>query len=116
MTDSPWPKLADDLTKALGLQHPPIAITFTNKTVESAPIFEAAIPAPSPDGRTGKVSAGCVFWIKATNQTFTTLPADHYNCSVGSVTPHTHQANKAGNSNSWSTSNSNTSRQAKARA
>jgi uncharacterized protein (DUF169 family) len=41
---------------------------------------------PSGDGRTGKVAAGCVFWIEAADKTFTTLPEDHYNCSVGSVT------------------------------
>jgi uncharacterized protein (DUF169 family) len=32
------------------------------------------------------VSAGCVFWVKAANRTFTTVPADHGNCSVGSMT------------------------------
>jgi uncharacterized protein (DUF169 family) len=44
------------------------------------------MPSPTPDGRTGRVPAGCVFWIHATERTFTTVAADHGNCSVGSVT------------------------------
>ena len=43
-------------------------------------------PRPSPDGRTGRVPAGCVFWMKAAERTFTTVAEDHGNCSVGSVT------------------------------
>ena len=39
-----------------------------------------------PDGRTGKVPAGCVFWVEAADKTFTTRPEDHGNCSVGSLT------------------------------
>ena len=39
-----------------------------------------------PDGRTGKVPAGCVFWMKATDRTFSTVAEDHGNCSVGSLT------------------------------
>ncbi len=86
MTTKTWGILADDLTKALGLQHAPIAITFANEAPQGTSPFEADMPEPSEDGRTGKVPAGCVFWIKATAKTFTTVPTDHYNCSVGSVT------------------------------
>jgi uncharacterized protein (DUF169 family) len=32
------------------------------------------------------VPAGCVFWIKARDKTFTTVDEDHGNCSVGSLT------------------------------
>lgn len=85
MTTQSWGNLATELTKALGLQHAPIAITFTNDA-PSAPLLEGGMPAPSDDGRTGKVPAGCVFWMKASDSTFTTVPTDHYNCSVGSVT------------------------------
>jgi uncharacterized protein (DUF169 family) len=81
-----WANLANELSQALGLQYPPIAITFTHQAIEGAPLFEGDMPAPTADGRTGKVSAGCVFWIKAAESTFSTVPADHYNCSVGSVT------------------------------
>lgn len=86
MTAKSWGNLANELTRALGLQHAPIAITFTNEAPTAAPRFEGEMPEPSGDGRTGQVPAGCVFWIKAAEKTFTTVPSDHYNCSVGSVT------------------------------
>ena len=48
------------------------------------------LPPPGvPRWQGGAVPAGCVFWDKAMRgQTFYTLPADHYNCAVGS---HTHR-------------------------
>jgi len=42
--------------------------------------------APTDDGRTGRVPAGCVFWMKGAERTFSTVAEDHGNCSVGSVT------------------------------
>ncbi|NJN95566.1 MAG: DUF169 domain-containing protein, partial [Anaerolineales bacterium] len=86
MTAQNWGTLANELTKALGLQHAPIAITFTNEAPAQVGRFEGEVPEPSADGRTGKVSAGCVFWIKGEDRTFATVPSDHFNCSVGSVT------------------------------
>lgn len=86
MTEKSWTNLNNELSKALGLQHAPIAITFTNDAPSAAPLFEGEMPAPSGDGRTGKVAAGCVFWMKAADKTFATVPSDHSNCSVGSVT------------------------------
>ena len=44
------------------------------------------MPEPLADGRTGRVPAGCVFWIHATESTFATVAEDHGNCSVGSLT------------------------------
>jgi len=45
-------------------------------------------PPGIPRWEGGPVPAGCVFWKKAMDgQTFYTVPADHYNCAVGS---HTH--------------------------
>ena len=41
---------------------------------------------PAEDGRTGRVAAGCVFWIEAASKTFSTVAEDHGNCSVGRVT------------------------------
>ena len=32
------------------------------------------------------VPAGCVFWVEARDNTFTTVAEDHGNCSVGSLT------------------------------
>lgn len=86
MNTSNWQQLSDRLTKVLGLKVSPLAITFSQTAPEGVKVFEGEMPAPSADGRTGKVSAGCVFWVKSADQTFTTVPADHYNCSVGSVT------------------------------
>jgi uncharacterized protein (DUF169 family) len=46
-------------------------------------------PPGVPRWEGGAVPAGCAFWKKALDgQTFYTLPADHYNCAVGS---HTHK-------------------------
>lgn len=86
MATQDWPTLAATLRALLGLEVPPLAITFSPTAPPHVPAYEADMPAPAPDGRTGKVSAGCVFWIKATERTFTTVPADHGNCSVGSLT------------------------------
>jgi uncharacterized protein (DUF169 family) len=63
-----------------------LAITFSAQAPAGVPAYEGVMPAPMPDGRTGKVPAGCVFWVKAAEQTFTTQPEDHGNCSVGSMT------------------------------
>jgi uncharacterized protein (DUF169 family) len=81
-----WRPLADQMQKSLGLKHAPIAISFEAAVPSDVPLFGGQMPEPSGDGRTGKVAAGCVFWIEAADKTFTTLPEDHYNCSVGSVT------------------------------
>jgi uncharacterized protein (DUF169 family) len=84
MTD--WKTLASEIHSLLGLQSPPLAITFSQDALEGVSFYEGATPEPLTDGRTGKVPAGCVFWIEATKGTFTTKPEDHGNCSVGSLT------------------------------
>jgi len=81
-----WQALAGELHELLSLDVAPIAITFLAEIPTGIPAYEGTVPAPTPDGRTGKVPAGCVFWGKATERTFVTLPADHGNCSVGSMT------------------------------
>lgn len=83
-----WPALAAALDEELSLESAPIAITFTasDTAPEGVSHYAGAMPDPTPDGRTGKVPAGCVFWIKATDQTFTTTAEDHGNCSVGGMT------------------------------
>lgn len=80
-----WRSESESLSRALGLAAPPIAITFHDR-VPAVPAFDEPFVPPAPDGRTGRVAAGCVFWMKATARTFTTLPLDHGNCSVGSLT------------------------------
>jgi uncharacterized protein (DUF169 family) len=81
-----WARLAGDLDAALHPTAPPIAITFSAEPPAGVDPFDAPMPAPTPDGRTGRVPAGCVFWMRATDRTFTTVADDHRNCSVGSYT------------------------------
>src|SRR5262245_59784069 len=60
----------------LGLRRPPIAVAFLDVP-----------PAGVPRWTGGAVPSGCTFWQKAMDgAAFYTLPADHYNCAVGSYT------------------------------
>jgi uncharacterized protein (DUF169 family) len=80
-----WASTSERLRAALHLTVAPIAITFD----QVAPPFadpDEPMPAPTDDGRTGRVPAGCVFWVHALDRTFSTRPEDHGNCSVGSLT------------------------------
>ena len=81
-----YAKQAEALSELLSLQNPPLAITFSNQPLANVPAFDDPMPDPTADGRTGRVPAGCVFWIKAEKRAFTTRAEDHGNCSVGSVT------------------------------
>lgn len=85
-TTQDWGDLASRLQRSIGTDVPPIAITFSDSPPPGVEPFDEAMPEPTPDGRTGRVSAGCVFWMKSTGRTFSTAPEDHYNCSVGSMT------------------------------
>jgi len=79
-------KAAADLTDLLGLSATPLAISFHDQPLDGVDAYGADFPAATEGGRTGAVPAGCVFWIKATERTFSTVAADHGNCSVGSLT------------------------------
>ena len=86
-TSSPdYTHLARALTQTLHLAAPPIAITFGSEAPPGVPAFDAPMSEPAADGRAGRVSAGCVFWVRATERTFATVPEDHGNCSVGRYT------------------------------
>jgi uncharacterized protein (DUF169 family) len=78
--------LAEELADSLGLQNPPLAISFTQQPLPGVEPFAEPMPEPTADGRSGRVPAGCVFWMKAAQGTFSTVAEDHANCSVGSVT------------------------------
>ncbi len=78
--------LAELLTRALHLAVAPIAITFGDRPPAGVPAFDEPMSEPSTDGRTGRVPAGCVFWVRAAERAFTTRPEDHGNCSVGRYT------------------------------
>jgi uncharacterized protein (DUF169 family) len=89
MPTQTWAELASTLADELHLATPPLAITFTDAPPAGVqPYADPTEPMPAPldDGRTGRVAAGCVFWIKATDRTFSTVADDHGNCSVGSMT------------------------------
>jgi len=85
MDPSSWSQLAEALNASLELTTPPIAMTFRADVPEENEVFDGLTPPPAPDGRTGPVPAGCVFWTKAVDRTFSTVAADHANCSVGSL-------------------------------
>jgi uncharacterized protein (DUF169 family) len=91
MTDSTaqttdWAALAGRLNQTLHLAVPPITITFADEGPADVAAFDEPMSDPTPDGRSGRVPAGCVFWIRAVERSFTTVPADHGNCSVGRYT------------------------------
>ncbi|NNN20038.1 MAG: hypothetical protein HKL84_09335 [Acidimicrobiaceae bacterium] len=79
-------KLSARLEAALHLVAPAIGISFSDSQPEGIELFSDPLAASETDGRTGRVSAGCVFWMKATHKSFSTLAPDHGNCSVGSFT------------------------------
>ena len=74
------------LVDLLNIKVPPLAITFSNSKSDQIEDFKVAYPKKTKDGRTGAVSAGCVFWMEGVERTFATTPEDHGNCSVGSLT------------------------------
>ncbi len=78
--------LAEMLTRTLHLAVPPIAISFGHEGPAGVPAFDEPMSEPTPDGRAGRVPAGCVFWVRAAERAFTTAPEDHGNCSVGRYT------------------------------
>ena len=82
MTSTDWAGLDAALTAALHLSAPPVAITFGSEPPAGVAHHDGSMPEPLPDGRTGRVPAGCVFWMHAVDRTFTTTKADHGNCSV----------------------------------
>jgi uncharacterized protein (DUF169 family) len=83
---SDWNALSEELDEILHLTAPPVAITFSERRPDGVAFFDEPMPPAMPDGRTGRVPAGCVFWMRATQRTFSTVPEDHGNCSVGRLT------------------------------
>jgi uncharacterized protein (DUF169 family) len=86
VTTEDYKALASELSYILSLQTTPLAISFSQEAPDGIHSYDASMPAPTADGRTGRVPAGCVFWIKAQDRSFTTAAEDHANCSIGSVT------------------------------
>jgi uncharacterized protein (DUF169 family) len=86
MAAQDWAALAADLRSTLKPSAEPIAITFAAEPNPDVPAFAEPMAPQTEDGRTGRVPAGCVFWMKSATRTFATVEEDHANCSVGSIT------------------------------
>lgn len=85
-TAAEWRQLGQRLADTLYLQVAPVAIAFDAAPPADVAPFDAPLSDAQSDGRQGRVPAGCVFWIHGAERAFTTVPADHGNCSVGSYT------------------------------
>ena len=73
MTD--YARIEDMLTTTLGLERRPVAVAFRDTLPPNIRKF------------TGSQPSGCSFWrLAAAGDVFYTVPADHYNCAVGSYT------------------------------
>ncbi len=75
------------LSELLRLSVPPVGIAFRAEAATAGvdPVGGTR-PAPTADGRTGAAPASCVFWGMGAERVFSTVAADHGNCSVGSYT------------------------------
>jgi uncharacterized protein (DUF169 family) len=63
------------LTEAVGLERRPVAVAFLQAPPAGITKFEGVMP------------SGCSFWrLAAEGRVFYTVPADHYNCPIGSYT------------------------------
>lgn len=70
-----YPNIEQRLSNTLGLKRRPVAVTFRDAPPAGVPKFEGTEP------------SGCSFWrLAAEGRTFYTVPADHYNCEIGSYT------------------------------
>jgi uncharacterized protein (DUF169 family) len=68
-------RIEQDLTALLALPRRPVAVAFRESAPAGVPKFAGTVP------------AGCSFWqLAARGRTFYTVPADHYNCAIGSYT------------------------------
>ena len=81
-----WRGLGEELAEALHLATPPIGISFSAERPDGVASFDAPMSEPAENGRTGRVAAGCVFWIRAGEATFSTVAEDHGNGSVSRMT------------------------------
>ena len=62
------------LTEALGLEQPPVAVSFVNHVPPDVPRWSGAVP------------AGCRFWQEAAIRVFATSAPDHERCAIGQYT------------------------------
>lgn len=70
-----WKRIERRLQDALSLPRRPVAVAFCDEPPAGVPKF------------TGTEPSGCSFWrLAAQGRTFYTVPADHFNCAIGSYT------------------------------
>jgi uncharacterized protein (DUF169 family) len=67
-------QLGVDVQDLLGLEHPLVAISFSDPQPQGLKKINETVP------------SGCVFWFRAFNDEFYTERQDHANCNVGSFT------------------------------
>ncbi len=67
-------EIAAQLTAALELESPPIALSFADAAPAGVPAAEGAVP------------SACAFWRQAERGSFFAPAAAHYNCPVGAMT------------------------------
>jgi|SRR5215469_763127 len=69
------PQIENQISKALDLKTRPVAVNFASAEPSGIPKFAGTEP------------SGCSFWrLAAAGRAFYTVPADHYNCPIGSYT------------------------------
>lgn len=73
---SDYGKQTEQLTSALRLSLPPVALAFRDTVPPDVPLFAGVVP------------AGCVFWQEAATRTFATSTRDHELCAIGVHTHH----------------------------
>ena len=72
---SDWRNLERRFTEKLSLTRRPVGVAFLDHEPSDIPAFRQTEP------------AGCGFWRRAAQgEAFYTVPADHYNCPIGSYT------------------------------
>jgi len=72
---SDYARLEQTLTDSLQLTRRPVAVTFLDAPPDGVSKLEGSRP------------SGCTFWgMAAEGRIFYTVPADHYNCPIGSYT------------------------------
>lgn len=74
---SDYARLEETLTTSLQLTRRPVAVAFRDVAPEGVARLQGSQP------------SGCSFWsLAAAGRVFYTVPADHYNCPIGSYTHH----------------------------
>jgi uncharacterized protein (DUF169 family) len=70
-----YARIEDQFVTDIDLAHRPVAVTFLTSSPAGVEKFEGMRP------------SGCSFWkLASSGRTFYTVPADHYNCPIGSYT------------------------------